>query len=334
MKSFKKWLKNYMVPSDENNHHPHFWRDGSIAIVLLVLAVLQIFVVSQSRLLINRESFLASIIPGVLVSYTNDERKINNALPLTKSELLTHAAELKARDMATRGYFSHNTPEGLLPWHWIKQVGYEYEYAGENLAVNFSDSKDVVDAWMKSPTHRSNIVKQNYSEIGIALAEGQYKGKDAVFVVQFFGKPKNSQDQSTISTSSDQRTSTSSELGTPDNSPTLPEVAGAETDKVTQDISTTTEPTDKSPESSFTKATNKAFSSPVNTASKAFGLVLSVVVLMFAIILIKNRKIHHPRIVLMTLALIVIIVGLMYLNDTLLSQNVIVDEGSFVSTQE
>lgn len=323
-----------MVPSDENNHHPHFWRDGSIAIVLLVLAVLQIFVVSQSRLLINRESFLASIIPGVLVSYTNDERKINNALPLVENDLLTQAAELKARDMATRGYFSHNTPEGLLPWHWIKQVGYEYEYAGENLAVNFSDSKDVVDAWMKSPTHRSNIVKQNYSEIGIALAEGQYKGKDAVFVVQFFGKPKISQGQSTVSTSSDARASTTSDIRVQDSSSTLPEVAGAETDKATQDVSTVSEPAQTSSQESFKNTTNKAISSPVNTASKAFGLVLSVVVLMFAIILIKNRKIHHPRIVLMTLALIVIIVGLMYLNDTLLRQNVVVDEGSFVSTQE
>ncbi|MEI6553150.1 MAG: CAP domain-containing protein, partial [bacterium] len=76
------------------------------------------------------------------------------------------------------------------PWYWIDQTGYQYSSAGENLAVNFDYSKDVVQAWMNSPTHRANIVKAKYQEIGIGIAEGFYQGRPSVFVVQMFGTPK------------------------------------------------------------------------------------------------------------------------------------------------
>ena len=66
---------------------------------------------------------------------------------------------MKAQDMATLGYFAHVSPDGKTPWYWIEKVGYDYQYAGENLAINFSDSKDVTNAWMASPLHKE--VKEN-----------------------------------------------------------------------------------------------------------------------------------------------------------------------------
>ena len=103
--------------------------------------------------------------------------------------MLARGAQLKADDMASKGYFSHTGPDGSAPWKWFQAAGYRYEYAGENLAVNFNESEDVVDAWLKSPTHRANIMKANFTEVGIGVATGTYKGKEATFVVQFFGKP-------------------------------------------------------------------------------------------------------------------------------------------------
>ncbi len=96
---------------------------------------------------------------------------------------------MKADDMATKGYFAHTSPEGLTPWYWFAQVGYNYTYAGENLAINFNESKDVDTAWLASPTHRANILNSHYTEIGIATAQGMYKGVQATFVVQMFGTP-------------------------------------------------------------------------------------------------------------------------------------------------
>jgi hypothetical protein len=124
-----------------------------------------------------------------LTTLTNEERAQNDASPLSENNLLVKAAQLKANDMATRGYFAHTSPDGKTPWYWLEQVGYHYSAAGENLAVNFFESSDVAQAWMNSPTHRDNIVKKDYKEIGIAVASGIYEGRNTVFVAQFFGTP-------------------------------------------------------------------------------------------------------------------------------------------------
>jgi hypothetical protein len=55
--------------------------------------------------------------------------------------------------------------------------------------VNFFESSDVSQAWMNSPSHRANIVKPAYKEIGIGVARGVYNGKSTIFVAQFFGTP-------------------------------------------------------------------------------------------------------------------------------------------------
>lgn len=133
---------------------------------------------------------LAAILPKVLVLATNRERQSMDLSELTESELLTAAAQLKADDMAARSFFSHVNPDGKQPWYYLDEVGYKYNAAGENLAVNFVQSKEVHKAWMNSPTHKANIIQPKFSEIGIATAKGIYKGQEVEFVVQFFAKPR------------------------------------------------------------------------------------------------------------------------------------------------
>ena len=125
-----------------------------------------------------------------LITLTNQERLNNNLPILEQNGLLQVAARLKVKDMIDRGYFSHKTPDGKLPWYWLNKAGYKYEMAGENLAIKFFDSTKAVKAWMKSPKHCQNILNKEYTQIGIAVDEGVYEGKDAIFVVQFFGTPQ------------------------------------------------------------------------------------------------------------------------------------------------
>jgi len=120
---------------------------------------------------------------------TNRDRTTANVKELKVNPLLEKAAQAKADDMAARGYFAHNTPEGLSPWYWLNEAGYKYVFAGENLAVNFNDSNDVQRAWMNSKGHFLNILNPRFTEIGIATSTGVYKNRIAVFVVQFFGAP-------------------------------------------------------------------------------------------------------------------------------------------------
>ncbi len=131
--------------------------------------------------------FMAAVLPSVVVNYANNDRHKASEFSLKENPLLVKAAELKAKDMATRGYFSHEGPNGETPWTWLDKVGYAYVYAGENLAVNFFDSADVHRAWMNSPAHRENLLDKKFTEIGVGMAPGKFEGRDSIYVVEFFG---------------------------------------------------------------------------------------------------------------------------------------------------
>lgn len=184
-----KWFKKYFIPHEDNNYRPHLLHHESVMTVFTFVIILELAFLVQLFVVFDKTKFLASVLPAVLTELTNEER-IDNDVPILKENpLLVQAAKAKAEDMASKGYFAHTSPEGKTPWYWLKEVGYSYKSAGENLAINFLDSEDVSRAWMNSPTHRANIVKKEYTEIGIAVASGMYQGRKTVFVAQFFGTP-------------------------------------------------------------------------------------------------------------------------------------------------
>lgn len=145
--------------------------------------------------------FIPNIAPGVLgyasnisisdlLKYTNNKREDNGVSTLRLNAKLSAAAEKKAQDMFRDGYWAHVAPDGTEPWDFILGEGYDYIYAGENLAKNFSTSKEVVEAWFKSPSHKSNLVGVNYDEVGFAVVNGVMDGYETTLVVQMFGRPK------------------------------------------------------------------------------------------------------------------------------------------------
>jgi len=188
----RKHLKNYFIPSEENNHKPHSLQKQSVMAILGFVFLIEFAFLASlfSPIAGTLKNNLAAVLPSVLVMATNEERKEIAAPALQSNTLLKDAAQLKADDMARRSFFSHVNPDGKQPWYYIDLAGYKYEAAGENLAVDFVDSDDVHEAWMNSPTHKANIIQPKFSEIGIATSRGKYEGKGVVFVVQFFAKPK------------------------------------------------------------------------------------------------------------------------------------------------
>jgi hypothetical protein len=145
-------------------------------------------VTSLSHVLLGGSQY-AAVVSAVLVDLANADRVSENVGMLSVSPVLVAAAQAKADDMAAKGYFAHVSPEGLDSWHWFRQAGYAFTYAGENLAADFSDSVDVEKAWLASPTHRANLMNGSFTQIGIATAQGTYQGHPTTFVVQMFGTP-------------------------------------------------------------------------------------------------------------------------------------------------
>lgn len=118
-----------------------------------------------------------------ILNQVNQDRVLHGLPTLTLNPTLNLAALAKAQDMFNFNYFDHISPTGTKPWYFFKSLGYNYVYAGENLALNFKDPVELESSWMNSPKHRQNILSPYYSDLGLAVVE--YKNKTVI--VQFFG---------------------------------------------------------------------------------------------------------------------------------------------------
>ena len=131
----------------------------------------------------------ADITAQKMIELTNESREKSGLLPLKVNSKLMVAAEAKVNDMFEFQYFDHNSPSGVTPWYWIRSAGYDYLYAGENLAIDFVTAEGSHLALMRSITHRDNILKPNYTEVGIAVKKGIFDGNESIIIVEEFGAP-------------------------------------------------------------------------------------------------------------------------------------------------
>lgn len=182
-------LKLTFIPSKENKYRPNFLEGKFLFYCVIGLLVLKLITIPFFAYF-PRSIFFADITKTALVRLLNQERGSLGIQSLNESQKLNEAAYLKARDMIEKDYFSHQSPDGLSPWYWFKQVGYNYKSAGENLAIGFLDSEEVNQAWLDSPSHKANLLNPDYNEVGIAIARGDFQGNKTTVVVQLFGTPQ------------------------------------------------------------------------------------------------------------------------------------------------
>ena len=121
-----------------------------------------------------------------MLSAVNKERQAIGVSELTWCRNLAAAATNHALDMARRGYFEHDTPEGLDPSDRAMTTGYN-SGAGENIATMQKSVTEVMDAWMQSQGHKENILDLSYQQFGFGIATGRYEGQRGYFWVQNFG---------------------------------------------------------------------------------------------------------------------------------------------------
>ena len=124
-----------------------------------------------------------------VINLVNAARQKEGLSQLMENSILDRAAAEKVKDMIARDYFAHTSPNGKTPWFWMEKAGYDYKYAGENLAINFSSVERQHEAWMKSETHRKNILNPNFMQIGVAVARGKVDGEESTITVKMFGTP-------------------------------------------------------------------------------------------------------------------------------------------------
>lgn len=176
-----------IFPHPKNNHRAKFLHFRTFILIISILIISAFFFSSDANPFLSKIKAFADISTQELLRFTNEKRQENGLSPLVTNELLEEAAGMKAQDMFERDYWAHNSPDGTTPWVFIRNAGYEYVYAGENLAKGFINSEDIVNAWMASPTHRENLLSENFNEVGFAVMSGELSGEQTFLVVQEFG---------------------------------------------------------------------------------------------------------------------------------------------------
>ncbi len=275
-----RWFKKHFFPHRGNHHHPHILRHKSLSAVVAVVILLELTMLLGPLVLPRLGIQLAAVLPSVITLLTNNARANNQLAGVKMNNVLTLAAQTKAEDMASKGYFSHISPDGSEPWYWFDAVGYKYQYAGENLAVNFTDSEQLLKAWQNSPTHNLNLLGPRYTETGVGVATGMYQGREAVFVVQFLASP----DKQFV-------------VAKP--TPVVETVAV----KVVEERK-------PAPNPIVLGAVTQIISSPRTYDTYA----LLVLVLLFIAVLVIGLGRHHPRAFVNGIIILAVLVGVMYVN--------------------
>jgi uncharacterized YkwD family protein/spore coat assembly protein SafA len=111
-------------------------------------------------------------VENAVLLQVNQERKKAGLKPLVMDWELARVARTKSQDMAAKNYFSHQSPTYGSPFDMMKQFGINYKTAGENIASGQTTPNDVMIAWMNSQGHRANILKPEYTHLGV----GYYRG--------------------------------------------------------------------------------------------------------------------------------------------------------------
>jgi uncharacterized protein YkwD len=86
---------------------------------------------------------------------------------LSKDSALRCAARNHSKDMATRGFFDHQNPDGENPEDRITRAGFDWTAIGENIAMGQPTPDEVMADWMSSPGHCSNILSPAFDYIGV-----------------------------------------------------------------------------------------------------------------------------------------------------------------------
>jgi len=182
-------LRHLFTPRHTNNFRAKLLHNSGIFAVLGLVITGNIFLRLLDNPALHILGFTSTVTIDEIVRATNEERAGVGLKSLSYNEKLADAARRKAANMFSENYWAHNSPSGKNPWVWFKAAGYNYVYAGENLAKDFGNTDRLMAAWMASPTHRDNVINSKYTEIGVAVVPGSLQGQDTVLVVQLFGAP-------------------------------------------------------------------------------------------------------------------------------------------------
>jgi uncharacterized protein YkwD len=111
---------------------------------------------------------------AVLLDQVNAVRLENGLRPLRVDATLERAARWYTGQMLAGNFFSHGDFGGRMA-----EFGVRGSVMGENLAWGtgpYARASSVVGRWLSSADHRANLLRPDYTRIGIGSLEGRFLG--------------------------------------------------------------------------------------------------------------------------------------------------------------
>ena len=139
-------------------------------LIVLMLSVMQI---ASAQSTWKTTSEVPANFAQEVLELVNQERAKEHLQPLKLSSSLSHYAQIRAKEITKK--FSHTRPSGYSCFTVIPKP---YKIVGENIAAGQRSAKEVVEAWMNSPSHRENIMNPKFRELGMGylyLPDSKYK---------------------------------------------------------------------------------------------------------------------------------------------------------------
>lgn len=314
---YKKWkrkLKHYFIPHEENDHKPISLRSKKLLSYAIVLVLIKLAVTGFLFFYYPSPAELANIVTSKIIELANAERAKNGIPLLQVDPALNKFAVNKAQDMIDRAYFSHETPEGKKPWQWIDREEYDYVYAGENLAMDFTSAELIHQAFMKSPTHRKNILNPKYKNMGVAVVSGQMNGRETDILVQFFATRRSQLASLAAVQESTGKVERSKVIKTP--TPSTEKVLGQEKEIVPkkEDEDFSEFKSSISPGIIVVTTETSSHLSLVDKVIEYSNIIFIAFLVFISMILFLNVvikiKVQHPKLILQSLAVIALVVAL------------------------
>ncbi|PIZ96347.1 MAG: hypothetical protein COX80_01550 [Candidatus Magasanikbacteria bacterium CG_4_10_14_0_2_um_filter_33_14] len=191
----RRVLKNYFIPHVKNGYHPHILHTKRTIFYSLFFLLTKMMVVLFVVLLPLETFSLPEVKNSIADKIIAETNKVRNKLAvrsLDTNEKLFSSANAKSWDMVRNDYFDHISPDGKRLRDFLQEADYDYRMAGENLAVGYKNSEDLMVAWENSPSHYDNLIDKDYRDIGVGVSIGEYKGvPNTLFVTQHFATPRN-----------------------------------------------------------------------------------------------------------------------------------------------
>jgi uncharacterized protein YkwD len=312
------------IPSKRNNYQPLILRPRNLFILAIALLVAK-FILFSWFFYFPKTSEFAIVTSEKLIELTNNERIANGLKPLKINDKLSQAAEGKAQDMLLNSYFAHTSPTGITPWYWLEKNDYNYVAAGENLAKDFTDSGYVHKAWMNSPSHRANIMNENYQEIGIAVVEGEINGKKTLLAVQFFGKVP--------AKKTAPKTEMPTNVGVATTTPTITEIKPAEVvSNIQEPIKEVKgEEIQEKPITENELVLNSITEKSEPFVQKIYIIIAGLLSLVLLLTIFVNVRVQYPRLIFTSIIFIILIGALAVFNgQTFLNRSINLIDGASI----